>query len=66
MRIMGFGGGPKVAPIYKLLFIKDRGALKAQFEHLAALPGLSHLIPCHGAVESKDAPGTLKRVAATL
>jgi hypothetical protein len=66
LRIAGFGGGPKVTPIFKLLFLKDRSALKAHFERLAALPGLSHLIPCHGEVESKDAPGTLKRVAATL
>jgi hypothetical protein len=66
LRILGFGGGPKVTPIFKLLFLKDRGALKAQFEGLAELPGLTHLIPCHGEVVSQDAPGTLKRVAATL
>ena len=51
MRVLGFGGGPKVTPIFKLLFLKDRGALKAHFERLAALPGLTHLIPCHGEVE---------------
>jgi len=30
------------------------------------LPGLAHLVPCHGVVESADASGTLRRVAATL
>ncbi len=66
MRILGFGGGPKVTPIFKMLFVSDRAALKSHLERLAATPGLSHLIPCHGEVESKDAAGTLKKVAATL
>jgi hypothetical protein len=40
--------------------------LKAHLEKLAAMPGLKHLVPCHGTIESNDAVGTLKRVAATL
>jgi hypothetical protein len=66
MRLFGFGGGPRVAPVFRMFFLKDKAALRSQFERLAATPGLAHLIPCHGLVESKDAPGTLKRVAATL
>ncbi len=63
---LGFGGGPKVAPIFKLFFCNDTRGLKAHLEKLASTSGLAHLIPCHGAIESKDAPGLLKRVAATL
>jgi hypothetical protein len=66
LRVLGFGGGPKVAPIFKLFFLKDKNALRNQFQRLADTPGLTHLIPCHGLVESRDASGTLKRVAATL
>jgi hypothetical protein len=66
LRLMGFGGGPKVPPAFKLLFLQDRLALKAHFQRLASLPGLSHLIPCHGEIESKDPVETLKKVAAAL
>jgi hypothetical protein len=66
LRILGFGGGPKVTPIFKMFFVSDRAALKAHLEQLASLQGLTHLVPCHGVVVSADAAGTLKRVAATL
>lgn len=66
LRLLGFAGGPKVAPIFKWMFCNDKAALKAHFQRLAALPGLKRLIPCHGEVESSDAAGTLNRVAATL
>jgi len=66
LRVMGFGGGPKVAPVFKWFFVRDRRALKTHLERLAATPGLAHLVPCHGRVESAQAAATLKRVAATL
>jgi hypothetical protein len=66
MRLLGFGGGPKVTPIFKMFYMSDRAALKNHFERLAELPKLTHLIPCHGVVVSADASGTLKRVAAEL
>lgn len=65
-RLLGFGGGPKVAPVFKLLFMSDKRALKAHFERLAALPGLSRLIPCHGELTEVGAAETLRRVAQTL
>lgn len=64
LRAMGFAGGPKVAPIFKMFFVSDKAALKAHLTQLASTPGLAHLIPCHGVVESSDAAGTLKRAAA--
>jgi hypothetical protein len=66
LRVLGFGGGPRVVPIFKLLFLRDRAALKNHFEQLSSLPGLAHLVPCHGAIESADAAGTLRRVAERL
>jgi hypothetical protein len=64
MRMLGFGGGPKVVPAYKWLFTRDKAALKAHLDRLAALPGLERLVPCHGAITLTDAASTLKRVAA--
>jgi hypothetical protein len=65
LRILGFGGGPKVVPLFKWLFTKDKAALKAHFDRLAALPGLERLVPCHGNVKKSDAAATLKQVAAS-
>jgi hypothetical protein len=65
-RLLGFGGGAKVAPLFRMFFLKDKAALKAHFERLAAIPGLTRLVPCHGLIESVDPAGALLRVAATL
>jgi hypothetical protein len=65
-RLIGFSGGPRVVPVFKLLFTKDRAALKAHLARLAELPGLARLIPCHGAIVERDAPEVLRRVAASL
>lgn len=66
MRILGFSGGPKVVPVFKWLFTRDKAALRAHLEKLAALPGLERLVPCHGAIKSADAANTLKQVAAAI
>ena len=65
-RLLGFRGGPRVVPIFKLLFTSDRAALKAHLLRLAGLPGLTRLIPCHGALIERDAPAVLRQVAAGL
>ncbi len=65
-RLLGFRGGPRVVPIFKLLFTSDRAALKAHLLRLADLPGLARLIPCHGAIVERDAPAVLRQVAAGL
>jgi hypothetical protein len=65
-RIMGFSGGPKVVPVFKMIFLKDRAALKRQLTEWAELPGLARLLPCHGdAVTSGVAEG-LRAAAATI
>jgi hypothetical protein len=65
-RLLGFSGGPRVVPVFRLLFTRDRDALKAHLARLAELPGLTRLIPCHGYVEEQDAAGALRRAAAAL
>jgi hypothetical protein len=65
-RLLGFKGGPRVTPLFKLAFMKDRAALKAHLAKLAALPGLVRLVPCHGFIEEGDAAGALRAAAAAL
>lgn len=66
MRLVGFTGGPKCPPVFKLVFTKDKPALRARMERLAAEPGLARLVPCHGEVIAQDAARVLGRIAATV
>jgi len=49
-----------------LLFAKDRKALRADLERIAAEGGLVRVIPGHGAVVGADAPSQLRAAAARL
>jgi len=65
-RLLGFAGGPRTPPIFKMLFLEDRAAMRSAFERLAALPGLTRIVPTHGTIVENDAPGALRKVAAAL
>jgi hypothetical protein len=65
-RLMGFAGGPKVVPIFKMLFTKDRAALKQQIGDWGNLPGLVRVMPCHGDAVTEGAGAALKAAAADL
>jgi hypothetical protein len=65
-RLMGFGGGPKVVPVFKMMFIKDKGALKRQLNEWAETPGLVRLVPCHGDAVTSGAAAALRAAAAAL
>ncbi len=65
-RLMGFSGGAKIVPVFRMMFLKDKKALHAQIERWAALPGLVRLVPCHGDVVSSGAAEALRTAAATL
>jgi hypothetical protein len=65
-RMLGFSGPPRVTPLFRLLFTRDRAALKAHLSRLAETPGLARLVPCHGYVDVRDAAGALRRAAAAL
>jgi hypothetical protein len=65
-RLLGFRGGPRVVPMFRLAFTRDRAALQAHLARLAETPGLVRLVPCHGVVVEQDAAGALRRAAAAL
>lgn len=50
--ILGSAPGPRVSRLAKLLFIKDKPALRADFERLAQLPNLTRVIVAHEKVAS--------------
>src|SRR5882724_5993489 len=51
-RLMGFAGNIKIVPVFRMMFLKDKKALKQQVERWAELSGLTRLVPCHGDVLS--------------
>jgi hypothetical protein len=65
-RVIGFTGPTKLPPVTRLLLIKDKSALRADFERLATTPDLRRIVPSHGDVVSDDPAGALRRVASTL
>jgi len=65
-RLMGFAGGPKVVPIFKMLFVKDKAALKRQLGAWGDLPGLVRVTVCHGDAVTDGAGAALKAAAAAL
>lgn len=62
-RLMGFGGGPKVVPVFKMMFVKDKPRLKAQLSEWSELAGLARLVPSHGDIVSSAAGAALKTAA---
>lgn len=65
-RMLGFAGPMKIAPVFRMLFLKDKKALKNQIERWAELSGLTRLIPGHGSVASGSVAEGLRGAAATL
>lgn len=65
-RVLGFRGGPRTPPVYRVMFMRDRQALSAHLARLAALPGLKRIVPSHGPVLDRDAAKVLAGVAADL
>jgi hypothetical protein len=65
-RLLGFGGGPRCAPFFRWFLMNDRQKLAAHLARLAALPGLTRLVPCHGRLITQDAAGVLERISKSL
>jgi hypothetical protein len=63
---MGFTGGPKVIPVFRMVFTADRDKLCAHFGRLAELPGLTRIVPFHGTIIDRDPADALRQAAATL
>ncbi|MFZ5891021.1 MAG: hypothetical protein ACOY0T_08220 [Myxococcota bacterium] len=64
--VLGSAPGPRVSRLAKLVLVKDRAALRADLERLAALPDLARLIVAHEKVANgKAAASEALRQAAT-
>jgi len=64
-RLLGFAG-PRTPPLFKLLFLKDKVALRAAMERWAATPRLVRIVPTHGEVVDHDPAAVLGKAAAGL
>ena len=65
-RLLGFGGGPKVVPLFRMLFTSDKAALKKELLRWASLPGLKRLVPFHGDIVGNGVADALRAAAAKL
>jgi hypothetical protein len=66
-RLLGFTGDrPKLPALVRLRVLRDPAALRAQLEELAQTPGLTRIVPSHGAVVDRDPAGVLRAIAASL
>lgn len=63
--ILGSAPGPRVSRLAKLLFIKDKQALRADFERLAKTPDLQRLVVAHEKVASGPSAAEALRKAAS-
>lgn len=63
-RLMGSSGGPKVTFIARTFLAKDRKALRAHLERLAAIPDLRRIVVMHG--EMMIEPSDLRLAASFL
>jgi hypothetical protein len=68
MKLLGFAGTrPRVVPVWRFVSgLKDRKALRAQLERLAASPGLTRLVFSHGTTTTAGAADALRAAAADL
>jgi len=66
--LIGSTGAPKVTPLMRIVSVRDKVALRAQLETLAATPGLFRVIPGHGAIAQgeRESRAMLENVAAGL
>lgn len=65
--LLGSAPGPRVSRLVKLLFVKDKAALRADLEKLAQTPQLERLIVAHEKVaHGRDAAAALRRAARYL
>ena len=55
-----------MVPVFRMMFLKDKPALKSQLEEWARLTSLVRLVPCHGDLVPAGAPEALRAAAATL
>jgi hypothetical protein len=62
-RLMGFAGGPKVVPVFKMMFMKDKPKMRDQLVAWSELSGLTRLVPAHGEIVGAGASQALRGAA---
>ena len=65
-RLTQSSGGPRISRLIRLAMIKDKAALRAHLERLAALPRLARIVVAHHEVIDHEPAKVLREVAATL
>jgi hypothetical protein len=66
-RLLGFSSEAQIAPLmWRMMFMKDKATVRAYFDKLAALPGLTRIVPSHGRIVDQDPAGVLKRLSAKI
>lgn len=66
-RLLGFSAkAPKIVPVFKMMFIKDKAVLKDALMKWAQTPNLKRLVPFHGKIVDTDAAGAIRAAAARL
>jgi hypothetical protein len=67
LRLMGFAGDEPHVPLpVKLAMLKDKASFGAQLWRWAELPSLKRIVVSHGVTIDEDAPGALRKLAASL
>lgn len=66
LRAIGSSGGPRITRVARMLVVKDKAALRAHLERLAATPRLQRVVVSHHQMIDVAPAETLARVAATL
>jgi hypothetical protein len=64
-RVLGFAGA-RTPPVFKLLFMQDKQALRSAMERWASTSNLARIVPTHGDVIERDAAAVLRSAAAAL
>jgi hypothetical protein len=62
-KLLGFGWGPKVVPIWKRISLTDKEKYRAHLKRLAGSPNLTRIVPCHGPVIDQGPADVLRGVA---
>lgn len=65
-RLAGFTPGPRVATVFRMMFVSDKAAVHAEYDRWIQTPGLVRLIPTHGAIVDRDPVGALRTAQATI
>ena len=65
-RLAGFTPGPRVAGVFRMMFVNNRAALAAEYDQWIQTPGLVRVMPTHGDVIDGDPVGALKVARATI